>query len=202
MLSCLEILPVTTTIATRKPQRRKRWTYADYCKIPRDRKRHEIIDGRHYVTPSPELFHQAISKRLLFQLMDAIEGPELGLVFCAPLDLHLGRGTVVQPDLIVVAAGTEEILGDKKLTGVPDMVVEILSPSTRGHDRRRKKQRYERAGIREFWIVDPETRQIEQFVLHNGRYGVPKVATRRLRLEVLPGVGIDLASLFAPPMER
>src|SRR5215471_9290346 len=80
----------------------KRWTYADYCRIPPDRNRHEIIDGVHYVNPAPTPWHQTVSRRLQYELMTAIELPGLGEVFDAPIDVHLGRGALVQPDLVVV----------------------------------------------------------------------------------------------------
>ena len=195
MIRCLETPPVTTTTTIARPRlpRGKRWTYADYCRIPPDRKRHEIIDGRHYVSPSPSPFHQWVLGKLLRRLDSAIGDQGLGLVFCAPLDVHLGRGTVVQPDIVVLTTQPCALQTDRKITGVPDLVVEVLSPSTHTHDRKRKFERYQRAGVREFWIVDPEAQRIEQFVLQGGKYGEPVIARDRIRLHVLPQVAFDLA---------
>jgi Uma2 family endonuclease len=191
MLRCVDPLPMNATLT-----RSRRWTYADYCRIPADGMRHEILDGEHVVTPSPELGHQAISKRLLFQLMQKVEHKGRGEVFDAPLDVHLGRGTVVQPDLLVVCRRNRSILGARKVTGVPDLLIEILSPSTRTNDRVRKKDRYERAGVRELWLVDPRARRVEQFVLRGGRYGAPLVANAAIQLHVVRGATVDLRAVL------
>jgi Uma2 family endonuclease len=175
---------------------RKRWTYADYCRIPPDRMRHEIIDGRHYVNPAPSPYHQAVSVRLLYQLFQKIELAGLGRVFDAPIDVHLGRGTVVQPDLVVLRNRKLSQIGQRKLTGVPDMLVEILSPSNRGYDRRTKKRRYERAGVREFWIVDPEAKVVEQCVLRGCRYADPVVSSTAVRLQILRDVAVELGGIW------
>jgi Uma2 family endonuclease len=186
---------MTTSTLSRRP-RTRRWTYADYCRIPPDRLRHEILDGRHFVTPAPSTNHQAASLRLGARLLLLIEEAGLGRVFAAPFDVHLGRGTVVQPDLVVVVHRNNAIIGDKKVSGVPDLLVEILSPSTKGRDRTKKFARYERAGVREYWIVDPDARVVEQYVLRAGRYGPPTVSGERLRLRILRGVAIDLRKVW------
>ncbi|MBK8100895.1 MAG: Uma2 family endonuclease [Planctomycetes bacterium] len=189
---------MTTTTTNRKLPRGKRWTYADYCRIPPDRKRHEIIDGRHFVSPSPSRPHQWIVGQLFGQLNNRITLADLGHVYLAPLDVHLGRGTIVQPDILVLTASLAGALTERKVVGAPDLLIEVLSPSTRTHDRNRKFERYQRAGVREFWIVDPSARRIEQFVLQDGRYGEPVVATDRIRLHILPQVEFALAIVWDP----
>ncbi|MBK8098346.1 MAG: Uma2 family endonuclease [Planctomycetes bacterium] len=193
MLTCQDT--VTTTTKPRKLPRGSRWTYADYCKIPPDRKRHEIIDGRHYVSAAPGVRHQWVSAHLLFELMRLISKRGVGTVYNAPIDVHLAPGTVVQPDLVVLTPRST-IVGIKKLTGVPDLLIEILSPSNAGHDRKRKHERYERAGVAEYWIVDPERNTIEQFVWRDGAYGEGKLVRDRIRLHVLPDVEIDLREVW------
>jgi len=197
MLRCsnASLLHGPMTATTIRP-RTRRWTYADYCRIPPDRNRHEIIDGRHYVTPSPERHHQEVLVNLVVWFSEHLKKPGLGHVLCAPMDVHLGRGSVVQPDIIVVGKANRSILGDKKLTGTPDLLVEILSPSTRRYDRKIKLERYERAGVREFWIVDPDAELVEQFVLRKGRYGEPVVSGDSIRLRIVRGVSIDLAEIW------
>lgn len=192
MLRCLETSPTMTAIATRS----RRWTYADYCRIPPDRKRHEIIDGRHYVNPAPSPRHQSAAGLLYFELVRLVQKRGKGSVFISPIDVHLGPGTVVQPDIVVLRPRNRSFVGAKKLTGVPDLLVEVLSPSNRSYDRRTKRDRYEHAGVREYWIVDPEAATIEQLVLRKGRYGDPMVATQRITLRVLRGVTIDLAEIW------
>jgi Uma2 family endonuclease len=193
MLRCLDAIrraiPMTSTA-------QRRWTYADYCRIPRDRNRHEIIDGRHFVNPAPSPYHQTVSRRLLFQLTALVERKGRGEVFDAPIDVHLAPGTVVQPDLVVLCNRTRRIVGDTKLTGVPDLLIEILSPSNRRYDTHTKRDRYGRAGVREFWIVDPDRRAIAQLVLRRGAYVAAPEVTDRITLRCLRGVAIDLAEVW------
>lgn len=181
---------MTTTTA------HQRWTYADYCRIPPDRLRHEILDGRHFVNPAPSPRHQSVSGRLFFELMRLVEKPGRGRVFIAPIDVHLGPGTIVQPDLVVLHRRHEAMIGPTKITGVPDLLIEVLSPSNRSHDTERKRDRYQRAGVREFWLVDPAARRIEQLLLHRRRYRLASIAEHELRLRMLRGVTIDLCFVW------
>jgi Uma2 family endonuclease len=192
MLRCAETVPPPMT--TLVP---KRWTYADYCRIPPDLKRHEILDGRHYVTPPPGSEHQAVNLRLAAELLWAVEKTGRGRVFAAPFAVHLAPGTVVEPDIVVVHQKSRGLIGPTKLTGVPDLLVEILSPSRRSYDRRVKRARYERAGVREFWLVDPVRHEIEQLVLRDRRYHLAGVATASIRLRILRGVTIDLGEVWS-----
>ena len=194
MLRCDEPPGQTMTTTARRPG--KRWTYADYCRIPADRNRHEIIDGRHFVNPAPSPYHQLVSVRLLHQLMTLIADRGRGIVLNAPLDVHLGPGTLVQPDIVLLRPRNRSIIGDKKLTGVPDLLIEILSPSNRGYDRRTKRNRYERAGVREFWLVDPDAHVIEQLILRGRTYAAPIVCEERIRLRIFRGIEIDLRKVW------
>ena len=190
MLRCEEPPSRTMTTTARRPQ--KRWTYADYCRIPADRNRHEIIDGKHFVNPAPSPYHQTVSRRLQYELMRLVEKTGLAEVFNAPIDVHLGPGSLVQPDLVVVRPRSRCIIGDKKLTGVPDLLIEILSPSSSSYDRRTKRDRYERAGVHEFWLVDPEAHLVEQLILRGGTYAAPIACTARIRPRIFRGIEIDL----------
>jgi Uma2 family endonuclease len=195
MLQRFELPPPMTTVTART----RRWTYADYCRIPPDRKRHEIIDGRHFVNPAPSPYHQIVAGRLFYELMRLVEKPGRGRVLSSPIDVHLAPGTVVQPDIVVLRPRNASIIGPKKLTGVPDLLVEVLSPSNRGYDRRIKRDRYERAGVRELWLVDPEHHSVEQLVLdRNRRYRAPVTAAgaASVSLRVLREVTIDLAEVW------
>jgi Uma2 family endonuclease len=194
MLRCDEPPGRTMTTTARRPS--NRWTYADYCRIPADRNRHEIIDGRHFVNPAPSPYHQVVSGQLQHQLMTLITDRSRGIVLNAPLDVHLGPGTLVQPDLVVLRPRNRSIIGDKKLTGVPDLLVEILSPSNVGYDRRTKRDRYERAGVREFWLVDPDAHLVEQLILRRGTYAAPIVSTERIRPRIFRGIEIDLRRVW------
>ena len=121
-----------------------------------------------------------------------------GIVLNAPLDVHLGPGTLVQRDLVVLRPRNRSIIGDKKLTGVPDLLIEILSPSNRGYDRRTKRNRYERAGVREFWLVDPDAHVVEQLILRSGSFAAPVVCTERIRPRICRGIEIDLRRVWDP----
>lgn len=196
MLRCRDRTEPTLTATIRTTSHSRRWTYADYCKIPPDRYRHELIDGRHFVSPAPSSYHQKLSLRLAGEFLERVERPGLGEVFAAPFDVHLARGTVVQPDLVVVTKKNRSLVGEAKLAGVPDLLVEILSPSRRDYDCRIKRKKYERAGVRELWIVDPEVPCIEQYVMRAGTYGRAVVCTESIRLRVLRGVEFVLKRIW------
>lgn len=122
------------------------------------------------MNPAPWPYHQAVSARLLFELMRLVARPDLGRVFSAPIDVHLSPGTIVQPDLVVLHARRRSLIGATKITGVPDLLIEILSTGNRAYDVATKRDRYERSGVREYWLVDPDARTVTQLVLRRGRY--------------------------------
>jgi Uma2 family endonuclease len=201
MLRCREDSPRTTaptampTTMTATADTR-RWTYAEYCRIPPDGKRHEIIDGRHYVNPAPGPSHQSAAGRIYFELLRLVEKAGKGRVYISPIDLHLGGGTVVQPDVVLLTERNAAIVGPQKLTGVADLVVEVLSPSKRAYDAATNRERYERAGVREFWVVDADERTVRQFVLRGGRYGAGRVCRETVTLRVVRGVTVDLREVW------
>jgi Uma2 family endonuclease len=144
--------------------------YREYCLFPDDGRRHEIIDGDHYMTPAPSTTHQTVSKRLQYQLYSQVELAGLGLVFNAPVDVQLTDHDIVQPDLVVVLKDRTRMITDTKTVGAPDLVVEILSPSTAAIDTSLKKQLYERTGVGEYWVADPENLRLERYRLEGGLY--------------------------------
>lgn len=142
------------------------WTYADLEQLPDDGKRYEIIDGVLLVNASPIPRHQQVLTRLLV-LLDAAAPEEL-MVLPAPMDVVLADDTVVEPDILVAR---REDFSDMNLPAVPLLAVEVLSPSTSTVDRNLKKDRYERAGIPSYWLVDPDTLELTVYELHDGSYG-------------------------------
>ncbi len=144
--------------------------YEDSAKIPEDGQRHEIIDGVHFVNPSPSTQHQHVSKRLQYQLYTKIELAGLGVLYDAPIDVQLSDFDIVQPDLVIVLNENIRKITPTKIKVAPHLVVEILSPSTSGNDRTLKKDLYERSGVSEYWIVDPLEQRVEQWVLRDGKY--------------------------------
>ena len=171
-------------------------TYDDYVQFPSDGKRHEIIDGDHYVTPAPETYHQRISRLIQYQLMQQIEDKGLGEVYNAPTDLQFSQIDVVQPDLIVVLAAKRRIITPTKIKGVPDLVVEILSRSTRKRDRGLKKELYQRSGVPEYWVVDPEDHTVEQYLLDAGSYQLAGKEEETIAYRRLPDVSVDLRKIW------
>ena len=147
---------------------KRKLEYEDYARLPDDGKRHEILDGELYVTPAPSPLHQRVSKRLQRKLEDYFEARGLGEVFDAPIDMILGRHDIAQPDLLVVT-DADQISG-RGIEGAPLLAVEVLSPSTRRHDREVKRRRYAALAVPHYWIVDPEARRLECYRLADGDY--------------------------------
>jgi len=129
--------------------------------MPDDRNRYETIAGELFVTPAPSLRHQAVLARLHLVIGAYVERHRLGHVWFAPLDVVYGPMTLVEPDLLFVAAARRDVLTEQEVTAAPDLVVEVLSPSTARTDRGRKRALYQETGVREYWIVDAEQNRVE-----------------------------------------
>jgi Uma2 family endonuclease len=160
--------------------------------------RYEIIEGIRYdCQPSPRIEHQLLATAIFSRLETACSLN--GLIVVAPMDVHLDEDNIVQPDVIFIASENLSIIQDGYIKGTPDLLIEILSPSTGGHDRKRKKNLYERFGIREYWIVDPVYSTVDQFILHDGVYQGPSVLTRSdtLTSPFQPCISMDIQALFA-----
>jgi Uma2 family endonuclease len=176
-----------------------RWTYESYAAIPDDGKRYEVVQGVLYVTPAPNLSHQAAVIRFATHLFLEIEQAGLGRVFPAPCDVELAPHTVVQPDIVVVLNASAAILTPSRIIGVPDLVVEIASPGTAGYDRRTKQDAYARAGVPEYWIADPAARTIEVLRLEGKAYTSAGVFAGESTLPagVLPALPVQAGQLFS-----
>lgn len=146
------------------------WTYEAYAALPYDGHRYEIVDGVLYMAPAPSRGHQATVGRLYRHLSRYVEDTRLGEVYIAPFDVELGPRTVVQPDVVVVLNAHLHRITESRIIGTPDLVIEVSSPGTVGHDRDKKKYAYARAGVPEYWIVDPWSRTIEVLTLEAGSY--------------------------------
>ena len=177
-------------------------TYEDLLQLPEDGMRHELLAGEHVVTPSPSPRHQTVLKNL-DRILDAfVRERGLGKVFFAPLDVLLSNEDVVEPDLVYLSAGRVRMIGERNLRGAPDLLVEVLSPTTRRRDEVTKRDRYERNGIPEYWIVDPEveTVKVYRWPAEGRPYGRPLLLAARdgdrLETPLLPGLGIEVAAIF------
>ena len=175
-------------------------TYEDYLLFPDDGKRHEIIDGDHYVTPAPKTKDQKISFNLTVAMGSFVKQRGLGLILAAPSDVILSDENVVQPDLLFVSAGRAGIVTEDNIHGAPDLVVEIISETTRKKDEVTKRKLYERFGVREYWVVDPELETVKIFRRTQQGYDraeeLSKEANHILTTELLAGFNLALTDIF------
>ncbi len=180
-----------------------KFTYEDFLNFPNDGKRHEIIDGDHYVTPSPNTKHQTVSFNLTVLVGTYLQHHPIGAVFTAPFDVVFSDLSVVEPDLLYISRERANILTDQHVRGAPDLVVEILSPGTRKTDEVTKRKLYERFDVQEYWVIDPELETIKVYRRGDGGF----VRAAELAAEagdivttpLLPECSISLAELFVMP---
>jgi len=183
----------------RKYKRDERYTYADYVTWD-DENRYELIDGEVFMMSAPTMMHQTMIINLLRQLADFLDGKECK-VLIAPFDVCLyAKGdddsTVVQPDLIVVCDRSK--LEERRCNGAPDLVIEVASPSTSRHDRIRKLNKYLQAGVREYWIADPDDKGVAVHILSNAQYIINAYTDEdTIPVSVLEGCRIELPDVFA-----
>src|SRR5216684_5153336 len=148
-----------------------KFTYQDYLLLPDDGKRHELIDGEHFVTPTPNRKHQAIAVNLTGMIWAYLQEHPIGRVFAAPFDVIFSDFDVVEPDLLYLS---RERMGQIETSpwvkGAPDLVVEILSESTRKKDETIKRRLYDWFGVAEYWVIDPELDTIKVYRRVAGRY--------------------------------
>jgi Uma2 family endonuclease len=173
-------------------------TYRDYLLLPDDGKRYEIIDGDLHMTPSPTTRHQIIVGLFLHHLMTHLETHPIGTVFTAPYDVVLSDTDVVEPDLVVVLNDGRARITEKNVQGPPDIIIEILSPGTAARDRDLKRKRYERFGVQEYWLVDPDQNALEILALKDRQYVQVCRAARPAQCTsaLLPGLVLDLGLLL------
>jgi len=179
---------------------RVRFTYEDYLLFPADGRRHELVQGEHIVTPSPVEKHQRLVTRLILLLAGMAEREKLGRVYAAPFDVILSEEDVVQPDVLFVAAQHEGRIGERGVQGAPDLVVEVTSEGSRRLDEVVKRKLYERFGVAEYWVVDPEIEVVKVYRREGEafqRLGELSAESRDvLATPLLPGLAIPLAALF------
>lgn len=178
-------------------------TYEDYLELPNDGKRHEILEGEHHVTPVPSSIHQGVVTRLIFFFHLQVRG---GFVYTSPIDVLLSRFSIVEPDICFVGEERLSLVSERGIEGAPDIVVEILSPSTARVDETTKRQIYAKYGVGEYWLVDTVrgtvrvcTRSEAGFVPAADRL---LAGTDRLASPLAPGLDVAVAELFAVPGMR
>jgi Uma2 family endonuclease len=184
-----------------RPESRTKLTYDDFVLFPDDGMRHELIDGEHYVTPSPNPKHQVVLGDLYLLIANWLKIHRVGRVMLSPLDVVFTKFDVVEPDLLYLSnERAAQVMTSKNVQGVPELVVEIASPSTRRRDETIKRRLYERSGVSEYWFVDPELDVVR--VYRTGAKGFEKAmelsreAGDVLSTSLLPGLELPLARIF------
>jgi len=173
-----------------------------FFQIPEGPPYYQLIEGIIVMSPSPTFYHQKILLRLSQSIQNYLDNHPLGEVVFSPCDVFLDENTVYHPDLFFVRKENTRVVIDRTVSGPPDLVVEILSPSNFREDREFKRLAYARGGVEEMWIVDPEARQIEVHPLSRGLGIAPLIIREPAKFEptMFPGLGIDPVKLFKQPL--
>jgi Uma2 family endonuclease len=177
-----------------------RLTYYDFCQLPDDGKRYEIIDGELFVTPSPRITHQKIVTRLSHYLLEFVENNRLGQVFVAPLDVVFSDYDVVEPDVFYVSNERAPALAEgKNVQGSPDLVVEVLSETTENRDRTIKLKLFARFDVREYWMIEPNgpSAEIYRRTPQGLEFCARLSSADLLTSPLLPGFSVPLTKLLA-----
>ncbi len=153
----------------------------------------QLINNNIVMSPSPNFEHQLIAKKIFRMLDNQAEQQNAGEVMFAPMDVYLGKRNIYQPDIFFIAKNRLNIIKDGKVKGAPDLVVEILSAATAKYDLQEKKAVYELFRVKEYWVVDPESKTAKGFILSNKQYKPIKTAKRTMKIVTLEFI-IDLQS--------
>ncbi len=145
-----------------------RLTYDDLQLLPNDGKRYETIDGELFVTPAPNFAHQIVVTNLVYYLLAFLKDHPLGRVIVSPFDVVFSQFDVVEPDILYISNARASVITEKNAQGSPDLVVEVLSQSTKKVDRTTKLKLYARYGVEEYWIIDPDGISAEIYRRANG----------------------------------
>jgi Uma2 family endonuclease len=177
------------------------WTYENYLRLPDDGWRYEVLKGVLHMTPAPAPRHQVALRNLTVLSVNYLKSNPIGQVYFAPIDVLLpgGLATPVQPDLVFLSTARRGLVSQRGIEGAPDLVAEVLSPSNWLADRRTKFEIYAEAGVREYWILDPQPKTVEIFTLENGGYALLGSfgVGERVRSVVLPGFTPAVDEIFA-----
>lgn len=175
-----------------------RFTADHYRALPEDAPRMELLDGEYEMTPAPSPRHQAIVMNFSGLLWTFFGANPIGRVFGSPIDVYLGESDVVQPDLVVLLKDRYGRIGDRGITGAPDLVVEVLSPNTSVRDLTLKKEIYARAGIPEYWLADPKAATITVHRLQE-KSEAPRIFRKgdAISSRLLPGFVARVDEVFA-----
>ena len=177
---------------------RRPLTVAHYRSVPEGGPRYQLINGDLIVAPAPNRLHQKVSRNLQYQISHYLEGNPIGELYDAPFDVQLSNIDVFQPDLVYVSRAHASILTAQGMNGAPDLVIEILSPSTAEHDLGAKREIYARTGVSELWIVDPVIRRLQRYLLQKDPERPSETYSEQAKVStpLWPGLEIDLDRAF------
>ena len=156
----------------------KKYTYEDYAKLPEGAP-YQLIGGELIMTPAPTPYHQYISGNIYSILKEFVEKNNLGQLYYSPIDVYFEETETYQPDIIFISKERLDIIKETKIEGAPDLVIEILSPATAYYDLRKKFKIYEKHGVKEYWIVDPEEKSIEIYQNQEGKFKLIQMAKEK-----------------------
>lgn len=180
-----------------QPKPKLKFTVKDYMSTP-EGVRYQLLDGEMILAPSPTQKHQTLLANLYRLVYAFVSETNLGRVWFAPLDVVLSNHDVAQPDLMFISNERADIVTGANVQGAPDLVVEILSPSTAGYDEGYKRALYARHEVREYWLVDPVAETVEVLVLGEESFNSHMVfeAGQTLESPLLEGLSLALEDLF------
>ena len=179
------------------PQRKRIYTYADYEKLPEGAP-YQLIGGELVKEPSPVPYHQILSMRIEFELVKFVEERDLGVVLNAPMDVYFSEKEVYQPDIMFISKERMNIIGEKNIEAAPDLIIEILSPSSAYYDLRHKMRVYEASGVKEYWVVDPIEKGIEVYQNIDGEFRLfnKALSSGLICSALLEGFGVELEKVL------
>ena len=192
-------IPTETATSVRGPSQGN-WTYADWEQLPDDGKRYEIIEGVLYMTTAPSYFHQWIIRYFDHNIGIPAEQKGLGFAATAPVGLLMPGCDPVQPDFVFVRKQNAAIIHDRRIRGIPDLIVEVVSPGSAAYDEGVKLEAYARANVPEYAVIDPSERKLRLYALEApGQYAAPREYAEgdSLSFACLPEITLNVSDLFA-----
>jgi Uma2 family endonuclease len=178
---------------------KKVYTYQDYLELPDDGNRYEIIEGELIMSPAPYTIHQEVSLNIVVELTNFIRQKKIGRIYYAPTDIILSDINIVQPDILFISKENLRIITEKNIKGVPDLIIEIISPATGYYDLRGKKDIYEKFGVQEYWIVDPMKQRVDIYLNFENKFELHQRLEKKgiLKSNILKGLDLNLDTIFA-----
>ncbi|WP_417910224.1 Uma2 family endonuclease [Candidatus Electronema sp. PJ] len=158
----------------------------------------QLIAGKLVMSPAPIPLHQAVILELSIQMALFVKKEKAGRLFTSPIDVRLNERNIFQPDILFISKEKAALIGERMIEGPPDLVAEVLSPSSAYHDLRTKFRAYAQAGVQEYWIVDPERKSVEVFVNNSNKFQLRQEAEGEGAVQsvLLQGLSVDLADIF------